>query len=224
MNSYAVLAEGFEHLSYPLGRVPASEGAVFYERNERFVMLPANSHSEAEMAVASADSLSEHASFPVGLVADSNGRVFIVCRPKGRFSSAESGALLPSGMPAEERVSFCRTVIRRLAMLHTGGFCCGGISPGEVEFSGGEAKLLNPSKISAASDSDPLYYEAVATLRSLYGSGFARKSELGRLAQEYVSYSPVSRHAVLGHLAAKGARTAPAKALCEHALRLAAYF
>lgn len=215
MNRFAVLAPGFEHLSYPLGRHPACEGHSFSERSERFTLARAQSEEHAQMALVSADGLSEHSSEPVGYVCSEKGEVFVVCRNSGR--SGQSVA-------QDERVAFSLAIMERLATLHSQGFGCGGLSPEAVEFSGRGAKLLNPSSLFALTDADSVYYEAVATLRALASSGIARKPELPLLAFAYLSHSPVCRHEVSEHLRKKKVRAAPARALADAASKLVPYF
>ena len=84
MNRFAVLAQGFEHLSYPLDRHDAAEGASFAERSEQFSFRRAQSEPHAQMALVSAEGLSEHASEPVGYVCAQEGEIFVVCRSSGR--------------------------------------------------------------------------------------------------------------------------------------------
>lgn len=214
MNDYAVLLNGFEHLSYPLGRSDAADRKTFSERNENFTLHRAESCLHAEMLVGSSDWLAEHASQPVGFVGDDKGEVFVVCRA-GAKASAESEA---------ERKGFCVAIMRRLASLHSQGFGCGGLSPEAVEYSGKEALLLNPSRIFALSEGDSLFYEAVSTLRALAGSGVAAGRDLELLAAAYLSYSPVCRHGVASHLSKKGVKHGLHKELAAHARRLLAYF
>ena len=226
MNRYAVLAEGFEHLSYPLSKKAAKEGERFVAQNETFVLLFAATASEAEMAVVASDSLSRHTSFPVGFVADSESGIFLVCRTKGRLglAGADGNRLSPFEMPDAERICMGRAIIKRLAILHTEGFGCGGISPDSVEFAAGEARLMNPSRVFALSDADSPYYEAVATLRALYGASLVSKRELLGLAQEYFSHSPVCRHEIALHLQKKGKRATPKDALVDAARKIIPFF
>lgn len=225
MNRYAVLSAGFEHLSYSLSVKEAKDGGILVDRGETFMLHSAASASEAEMAVVASDSLSQHASLPVGFFADSENRIFLVCRTKGRLRLSRYGHNAnPLPESCDERICIGKALIKRLAILHTIGFGCGGISPDSVEFSAGEARLLNPSKVFALSDGDSPYYEAVATLRSIYGSRLASKSELLEIARDYVSHSPVCRHAVASHLLEKGSNAPLAQSLCEHALRFSTYF
>ena len=214
MNEYAVLIEGFEHLSYPLGRSEAADRKAFSERRENFILHRAESRLHAEMLVGSSDWLSEHSAQPVGFVGDEKGEVFVVCR---------AGAKAPDGSEAE-RKGFCLAVMHRLASLHSQGFGCGGLSPEAVDYSGKEARLIDPSRIFALSEGDSLFYEAVSTLRALAGSGLARKEELESLAYAYVSFSPVCRHGVASHLSKKGVRHGLHRELAEHARRLLPYF
>jgi len=167
------------------------------------------------MALVSADGLSEHSTEPVGYVCSEKGEVFLVCKNSGR----EGKSVAP-----DERTAFSLAVMERLALLHSQGFGCGGLSPGAVEFTGKEAKLLNPSSLFALAEGDSVYYEAVATLRALASSGMARKPELPLLAFAYLSQSPVCRHGVSEHLRKKKVRAPPAAALADAASRLVPYF
>ncbi len=214
MNRFAVLAEGFEHLSYPLGKLESADRQIMVERKESYMLHEAESQLSAEMALEASDWISSHASLPVGFVADEAGSVFVV-------SQSNSPVPPASEMSEEERKDFCRAVVRRLAALHTQGFGCGGISPEAVGFSRKEAKLLNPSAIFALTDSDSIFYEAVATLRALAGPGFAKQQELEWLSAEYVSFSPVCRHAIAGHSVGRGQLH---KKLAESARKAASYF
>jgi len=215
MNQFAVLAPGFEHLSYPLGRHDAGEGQAFTERSDRFSFCPAQSEVHAQLALVSAEGLSEHASEPVGYVCKEGGEIFMVCRNDGRGKKS-----LAKG----ERAAFSLAVVRRLAALHTAGLGCGGLSPDAVEFAGREAKLSNPSQIFALFEGDALYYEAVSTLRSLVSSGMAREEDLPSLAGAYLSHSPVCRHGIVSHLQKKGVAAQPRKALSEAAVKFVPYF
>ena len=211
MDKFAVLQQGFERLSYQLGKYDPCDKLSFSEGNEKFVLHRVQSETQAEMAVGASDFIEKHASSPVGYVASEKGEFFLVCK-----SGAKGGAAA--------RKEFSSAVVSRLAALHTLGFGCGGISPSAVEFSKGEALLSDPSKIYALSDSDPLFYEAVSTLRALVSKGYAAKSSLRRLAGEYVSHSPVCRHAVRQHMEKKGLNGSPASVLASTAERFAAYF
>jgi hypothetical protein len=215
MNRFAVLAPGFEHLSYPLGRRDACEGQSFSERSELFTLARAQSEEHAQMALVSAEGLSEHSAKPVGYVCSEKGETFLVCKNSGR----EGKSVAP-----DERAALSFAVMERLAMLHSQGFGCGGLSPEAVEFAGREAKLLNPSLLFALTEEDSVYYEAVATLRALASSGMARKSDLPLLASAYLSHSPVCRHGVSEHLRKKKVRAQPAAALADAAKKLVPYF
>ncbi|MEM2138031.1 MAG: hypothetical protein QW568_02995 [Candidatus Anstonellaceae archaeon] len=215
MNRFAVLAEGFEHLSYPLGNCDSFDGQSLNFRKESYVLRKVDSEQHAHILVGSYDWLAEHASSPIGYVANKSNEIFVVCK------TSSQGKIKASRLSASERTSFCRAVILRLAALHTQGFGCGGISAEAVEFSGREARLSNPVAIFALSDSDSLFYEAVATLRSLAGRGFAKKGEIESLAATYISYSPVCRHAVAEHC---GKKAELHKTLAEKAGRFASYF
>ncbi len=218
MNRYAVLAAGFEHLSYPLGKNPSSHCLQFSERRADFMLHRVQSAEQAKMVVGAEDFLSEHCSLPVGYVKSEEGEVFVVSRLSGKPLDA-------SVLADEERVAFSVSVMRRLAALHSQGFGCGGISPEAVSYSGKEAKLRDPSSVFALDESDSLFYEAVATMRALAGRGFAKKSDLPRLASVYLSSSPVCRHGVASHLSRlKANRHYHARELAAHATRLLAYF
>jgi len=218
MNRYAVLAAGFEHLSYPLGKNSASHNQRFSERNENFVLHRAQSEEHAKMIIAAGEGLSEHCALPVGYVGSEEGEVFVV----SKFSRRQSPA---NALSAEERLEFCGSVMRRLASLHSQGFGCGGLSPDAMEFSGREAKLLDPSAVFALDESDSLFYEAVATLRSLAGAGLAKKRELPMLASTYLSASPCCRQGVAAHLSKQGVQHhMHSRELAAHAVRMMAYF
>ncbi len=215
MNRFAVLAPGFEHLSYPLDRHNAAEGFSFAERSEQFSFSRAQSEPHAQMALVSAEGLSEHASEPVGYVCGEHGEIFVVCRTSGKAAAS---------LAADERTAFSHAVVKRLASLHSQGFGCGGLSPDAVEFSGREVKLLNPSSVFALMDGDSIYYEAVSTLRALVSAGMAKEGELPKLASAYLSHSPVGRHEISEHLKKKKVRAPPAQALADAAKRFVPYF
>lgn len=218
MNRYAVLAPGFEHLSYPLGKRDASENKNFSERKQEFIVRRVESKTHAEMIVGSSDWLSNHAALPVGYVGDDKGEVFVVCSTSGKKYG-------PEDMSDQERRDYSCAVIARLAALHSEGFGCGGLSPEAIDYSRKQARLSDPSKIFALIDSDSLFFEAVATLRSLAGSGYAKKSELCYLASVYLSASPVCRQGVVSHLKRKGMRhTKPHLALSDVSARFVDYF
>lgn len=217
MSKYAVLLEGFEHLSYPLGRGRAASGTQFTEQKETYALRPAASEGAAKTALEAADFVAEHASQPVGFVSNEDGEVFVVCKSAGARQDA-------SGLTRKERRAFSLAVMQRLASLHTQGLGCGGISPDAIEITAREARLINPCAIFALDESDSLYYEAIATLRALAGAGFAKKGELEALAQAYVSASPVCRHEISAHLQKKGISAPPASALASAAMKYLLYF
>ncbi len=217
MNKFTVLAEGFEHLSYPLGRGEAKDKFSFSERKERFMLHRAQSELSAEMALGASDALCEHASLPVGYVAGGEGGIFLVCRRGGKRP-------LAGEMTGEEKGAFSRFVLMRLAQLHSQGFGCGGLSPDAVEFSGREVRLLDPGRIFAATEADPLFFEAVSTLRSLVSGGFAKKGQLPALAAAYLSHSPACREAVFSYMKGKGLNGRPHHVLADAAAKYAAYF
>ena len=216
MNRFAILAEGFEHLSYPLGREEAKDKSSFSERKERFMLHRTQSELSAEMAVGASDALSEHASLPVGYVAGPEGEIFLVCRRGGKRPDAKE-------MSSEEKLEFCMSLVRRLSAMHSAGLACGGLSPDSVEFSGKEARLLDPGRIFAATESDQIFFEAVATLRSLLVRGFAEKGQLPRLAAAYLSDSPACRDAAASYMGRKGLKGSPHKVLCVVVEKHAAY-
>ena len=213
MNRYAVLKPEFEHLSYPLGRGDAVDGHSFSERNERFLLSRAQSEPHAQMALVSAEGLSEHAAEPVGYVCAEEGAVFVVCRTPGRKEIAR-----------DECAAYSLAVVKRLARLHTAGLGCGGLTPDAVAYCGREAKLLNPSRIFALTDDDSVYYEAVSTLRALVSSSYASEADLPGLARAYLSHSPVCRHEIARHLQKKGKKGAAKDELVKSAMRLIPFF
>jgi len=215
MNRFAVLAEGFEHLNYPLGNCDSFEGQSLDFRKESYVLRKVDSESHAHQLVGSFDWLLEHAISPIGYVANKGKELFVVCK------TSSQGNAKASELSAKDRASFSRAVIIRLAAIHTQGFGCGGIRADAVDFSGKEAKLSNPAALFALTDSDSLFYEAVATLRSLARNGFAKKSELEALSALYVSHSPVCRHAVAEHC---GKKAKLYELLAEKAGRFSSYF
>jgi len=218
MTDYAVLLEEFDHLSYPLGKHEAKDKFSFSERKQDYSLRRVESKTMARMILGSCDWLSEHSHMPVGFVGFDKGETFIVCQSSGK-------AVDPQVMAEGEKLQFSVAVMRRLSALHSQGFGCGGISPEAVSYSGSDAKLHDPSSIFALTDSDSLFFEAVATLRSLAGSGYAKKSELGYLASVYLSASPVCRQGVASHLKRKGARHAkPHLALSDVSARFVDYF
>lgn len=218
MNKYAVLAEGFGHLSYPLGKGDSADGQVFSCRREDFVLHRVESKVQAEMAVGAYDWLSQHAAEAVGYVKSGSGEFFTVCRLSGSAPN-------PAQMSEKERLDFSLAVVRRLATLHSQGFGCGGLSPDAIDYSRKEARVKNPSAIFALTDADSPFFEAVATLRALAGKGFAAKNSMERLAYGYVSFSPACRHAVHAYLRSKKMKLAhPHRALAAHARKFLAYF
>ncbi len=214
---FAVLSEGFEHLSYPLGRQDAAENMTFTQRKEKYALYKVASELAAQMALGASDSLCEHASLPIGYVAGKNGGFYLVCRRSGKKPSLAE-------MSSEEKLSFSLSLVRRLSALHSAGLCCGGISPDSVEFSGREIRLLDPSRLFASSESDAIFFEAIATLRSLVSRGFAKKEEIPALASAYLSSSPVCREGVQSYMRLKGSKKGARDALSQSALKYAAYF
>jgi len=215
MNRFAVLLPEFEHLSYPLGKGNAADKHSFFDRNERFSLSRAQSEPHAQMALVSAEGLSEHTSQPVGYVCAEQGEIFVVCRADGRKGGEIAG---------DERKAFSTAVVKRLAALHTEGLGCGGLSPEAVEFSGKEAKLLNPSQLFALHEGETTFYEAVSTLRALVSSGMSPESDLPRLASAYLSHSPVCRHEVARHLHKKGKIGSAKDELVKSALKIIPFF
>ena len=214
-NRFAVLAPGFEHLSYPLDRHDAAEGASFAERSEQFIFSRARSEPHAQMALVCAEGLSEHASEPVGYVCAQEGEIFVVSRSSGRKGME---------IARDERKAFSTAIVKRLAALHTEGLGCGGLSPEVVEFAGREAKLLNPSKIFALHEGETTFYEAVSTLRALVSSGVSSETDLPRLASAYLSHSPVCRHEIAQHLQKKGKSGSAKDGLVNSAMRIIPFF
>jgi len=215
MNRFAVLAPGFERLSYPLDRHDAADGSAFSERSERFCLSRAQSEEHAQMALVSAGGLSEHASEPVGYVCAGQGEIFVVCRSSGRKGKE---------IAHDERRAFSTAVVKRLAALHTEGLGCGGLSPEAVEFAGKQAKLLSPLRIFALAEGDSVYYEAVSTLRALVSSGVATEGEMPKLASAYLSHSPVCRHEVAQHLQKKGRKGTARDELVKSAMKIIPFF
>ena len=215
MNRFAVLLPEFEHLSYPLGKGNAAEGHSFSDRNEHFSLSRAQSEPHAQMALVSAEGLSEHTSEPVGYVCAQEGEIFVVCRSSGRKARE---------IARDERAAFSAAVMKRLAALHTQGFGCGGLSPEAVEFAGKEAKLLNPSQLFALHEGETTFYEAVSTLRALVSSGVSSEADLPRLASAYLSHSPVCRHEITQHLQKKGKRGKAKDELVKSAMRIIPFF
>ncbi|MFA5930386.1 MAG: hypothetical protein WC861_05885 [Candidatus Micrarchaeia archaeon] len=215
MNRFAVLLPEFEHLSYPLGKGNAVDGHSFSDRNCRFSLSRAESEPHAQMALVSAEGLSEHASEPVGYVCAEAGEIFVVCRSSGKPGRE---------VAQDERAAFSTAVVKRLAALHTEGLGCGGLSPEAVEFAGKEAKLLSPSQIFALHEGETTFYEAVSTLRALVSGGVATESDLPRLASAYLSHSPVCRHEIAQHLQKKGKTGKARDELVKSAMRIIPFF
>jgi len=215
MNRFAVLLPEFEHLSYPLGKGNAADKHSFSDRNEHFSFSRAQSEPHAQMALVSAEGISEHTSEPVGYVCAEQGEIFVVC-----LSSGKKG----KEIARDEHSAFSFAVVKRLASLHTQGFGCGGLSPESVEFAGKEAKILNPSQIFAFHEGETTFYEAVSTLRALVSSGISPEADLPRLASAYLSHSPVCRHEIALHLQKKGKRATPKDALVDAARKIIPFF
>jgi len=214
-NRFAVLAPGFEHLSYPLDRHDAADGSCFAERSEQFGFRRAQSEPHAQMALVCSEGLSEHTSEPVGYVCAQQGEIFVVCRASGKKGRE---------IARDERAAFSVAVMKRLAALHTAGLGCGGLSPDGVEFAGREAKILNPSQVFALQEDETTFYEAVSTLRSLVSSGAASESDLPRLASAYLSHSPVCRHEIARHLQSKGKKGSASDELVKSAIKIIPFF
>ena len=215
MNRFAVLLPEFEHLSYPLGKGNAADKHSFSDRNERFSLSRAQSEPHAQMALVSAEGLSEHTAEPVGYVCAEQGEIFVVCRSCGRKGRE---------IAQDERAAFSTAIVKRLASLHTQGFGCGGLSPEAVEFTGKEAKLLNPSQIFALHEGETTFYEAVSTLRALVSSSVAKETDLPRLASAYLSHSPVCRHEIVQHLQKKGKKGSAKDELVKSAMKIIPFF
>ena len=213
MNRYAVLLPEFERLSYPLGRGNAADGHSFSDRGERFTLCRAQSEPHAQMALVSAEGLSEHAAEPVGYVCAQDGEIFVVCRASGRREIAR-----------DECAAYSLAVVKRLASLHTHGLGCGGLSPGAVEYCGREAKLRSPSQIFALHEGETTFYEAVSTLRALVSSSYATEADLPLLASAYLSHSPVCRHEIVQHLQKKGKKGNAKNELVKSAMKIIPFF
>jgi hypothetical protein len=217
MNRFAVLACGFEHLSYYLGRTDSIHGHTFSQQKGEYALYKAESEEHAKMVVGASDFLSQHCMDLVGYVQNGQGEVFVVA-VAGKAPDASS-------MDGKQRLGFSIAVMRRLALLHSQGFGCGGLSPSSVAYIGNSAKIANPCSIFALQEGDSVFYEAVSTLRALAGAGFAKKETLPCLASEYLSVSPVCRHEVAKHLSKLNVnRHKHAKALAAHAANLLRYF
>ncbi|MCX8198115.1 MAG: hypothetical protein N3F07_02890 [Candidatus Micrarchaeota archaeon] len=213
MNSYAVLASGFEHLSYPLGKIQSCDKLSFTCAKQNFMLHKLRSKTQAEMIIGSSDWISAHSSLPVGYVENYQREVFLVCAVSGN-------SLPPEGMDKKSRMDYCVAVIRRLSALHSEGFGCGGISPEGVEYFRKEARLKDPSTIFALSDEDRIFFEAAATLRSLLAKGYAGKKELPYLASVYLSSSPICRDGAVAYIKGRGLSCAkPHLAIAEAAMR-----
>lgn len=210
MERFAVLQQGFEQLSYALGKCEPENGLSFSEGQDLFRLHKVQSEVQAEMAIAASGFLSQHASLPAGYLSDEKGEVYLVCRPGRPRAAAKKEAAL--------------AMVLRLAELHTQGFGCGGLDASEAGFSQGAALLSDPSRIFALSDSDSLFCEAVSTLRSIVSAGFAGRGELPSLARAYLSASPVCRHAVRSHMDGKGVKGSAAGYLAKMAEKYANYF
>jgi len=215
MNRFAVLLPEFERLSYPLGKGNAVDKHSFSDGNERFSLSRAQSEPHAQMAIVSAEGLCEHTAEPVGYVCAEQGEIFVVCRASGRKGNE---------LARDERAAFSTALVKRLAALHTQGFGCGGLSPEAVEFTGKEAKILNPSQIFALHEGETTFYEAVSTLRALVSSGVASEADLPRLASAYLSHSPVCRHEIALHLQKKGKSATPKDGLVGAAMKIIPFF
>jgi hypothetical protein len=221
MNRFAVLAEGFERLSYPLGRRDAAHGQEIEEQGRRYVLCRAESEQHAEMAVGASDWVANHSSEPVGFVCGSKGEFYLVCRNEGRRLTP--GAI--EGMGTEERLRLAVSVVRRLSMLHSQGIGCGGLRPSKMEFRGREAKLSDPSTLFTftGEDGHAAYFEAVATLSAVVSEGLASANDLERLSLEYLRSSPVCRQAVSSYLGQKKSGEKPHRALAKAAIKYTRY-
>ena len=215
-NGFAVLSEGFEHLSYYFGRRNARDGQGFSERSQSFVLRRADSELSALMALENCEALSEHAALPVGFVLGENGRIFMVSLLLGKPVSS-------SDLTPDERREFCSKVIGRLASLHSSGLLCGGIDPEAVDFLNGAVKITNASGIYAMDEDDTTFFDVAATLRALAGKGFAKMEDLPGLALEYMNYSPICRQGILEYTKKKKKKGAPHLALAATAKKYFAY-
>ncbi|MCX8174765.1 MAG: hypothetical protein N3E51_00990 [Candidatus Micrarchaeota archaeon] len=216
MNRFAVLAEGFERLSYPLGACSSYDKQEIYFNREEYVLHRLEGEAQARMLLGSADWISSHASLPVGFVQNASGS-FIVCRPRGKKPSS-------SEMDKNQRREYSLAVMLRLAQLHSEGFGCGGIWPHETFYFRKEVFLSNPASIFALCEQDSLFHEAAVTLRRLLCAGFASQARLSALAGAYLSHSPVCRNEVRAYLESKKSEVLPAEALAAAARKYAALF
>ncbi|MEM4554508.1 MAG: hypothetical protein QXT25_01515 [Candidatus Anstonellaceae archaeon] len=214
MKRFLVLSEGFEHLSYPLGKEKLP--AEFEHNKERFFLLKAASELEAQAIVAAAEELQQHTALPVGYLF-SEGAFYLVCRRKGKKPKAEE-------MAPVQRFSFALAAIRRLAAIHSQGLCCGGLPADAVEFSGNQVFLSDPTRLCAEAGAHEMFFEAAATLALLKSKEFALQSQLGQLAWEYISFSPICRHAVCFYVKDKGMPFSPKEALVQAAAKYSSFF
>ena len=222
-NALVALLPGFEHLNYQLGKLGAQKGLTLQTANGTFRMESMENGLLGEMALGACDGLSEHASPPVGYVQGSGGEFFLIFQLGGK-ALVQNGKSAGKALADYERGRFSSAVVERLAKLHSGGFACGGLKPEDVEMVGGKAKVMNASRLFAMDGSDSVFHEAASTLHFLKAAGFATSKELGKLAGEYMSYSPVCRAGVVSHVKEKKLPGRPHEELAKAAERFGLYF
>jgi len=182
---YLVLAEEFENISNNFAKLELKDKAIFYSKNDSFILHKVKNKTEAEIILSSSEYLKEHSAVAVGFFYNKD-QVFLICK-KGEKNNLEKN-------------QYSESVILRLAKLHSSGLGCGGLSSKHLEISNQTVKISNPAKIFVAEQEESLFYEVVYTLAMLVKEGYADKSQLPRLASLYINYSPVCRLEIYSYL------------------------
>ncbi|MEM4347981.1 MAG: hypothetical protein QXN37_00200 [Candidatus Anstonellaceae archaeon] len=214
MKRFLVLVEGFESLSYPLGKEELP--AEFEYNKEKFFLVKVADEFEAQALVAAAEDLKQHAVPAVGYVF-SEGKFYLVCMKQGKKPNAAE-------MSPQQRLSFAILTVRRLAAIHSQGLCCGGLPSDAIEFSGKQVLLSQPNRLCSEVENHEMFFEAAATLGLLKSNQFVLYSQLRQLASEYVSFSPICRHTVYSYVKEKGLSLSPTEALAQAAAKYSLFF
>ncbi|MCX8196716.1 MAG: hypothetical protein N3G80_00130 [Candidatus Micrarchaeota archaeon] len=215
MQAFAVFLEGFEHLSYPLGKEDTPQ--EFESRKEAFFLVKVGSELEAQSFVAACDAIQKHASVPVGYLFK-GGEFFLVCKQR------KSARKQQTFITPEEKRQLAEKIILRLAEIHSEGLCCGGISPEAIEYAEKKVFLSDPSRLSASTEANEMFFEVISTLCLLKKHKLASEKDFGRLASIYLSFSPICRDAVYSYSIQKSKKGSLKEIIVRCAAKYSSYF
>ncbi|MCX8194823.1 MAG: hypothetical protein N3G22_01825 [Candidatus Micrarchaeota archaeon] len=194
------LGEYASSLSYVFGAKSAFHGAVFSDEDEQnvFVTFPTEGERHASSLLEASAALSAHSSKVVGYVLGLDRKYYVVLEIEGRAAlpQLEKRRLDFASLSGSERTLIQEAIFTRLLELHKDGLFSGGVLPYDIQFSGGEVKILNPAKITPleSEDHSSLFYEAAVTLGGMLSHGIVPDYKLAkRAAKKFLSRSPLIR-------------------------------